>query len=57
MNHNLSDRNKSSGVVKLGANTNTLIVSGNCEIRELTDKDIIVFWGGANDVSTNITQK
>jgi hypothetical protein len=46
-----------SGVVKPGVNTNTLSVSGKSEIRELTNKDIIAFWGGANDVSTNNTQK
>jgi hypothetical protein len=57
MKQNLSDRYKTSGVVKPGATTKTLIVSGKSEIRELTDKDIIVFWGGANDVSTNNTQE
>jgi hypothetical protein len=57
MKHNLSDRYKTSGVVKLGANTNALIVSGKSEIRELTDKYIIVLWGGAYVVSTNNTQK
>jgi hypothetical protein len=34
MKQNLSDRHKTSGVVKSGATTNTLIVSGKSEIRE-----------------------
>jgi hypothetical protein len=57
MKQNLSDRYKTNGVVKPGATMNTLMVSGKSEIRELTDKDKIVFWGGANDVSTNNTQE
>jgi hypothetical protein len=55
--HNLSERYKTSCVMKPGATTNTLIVSGKSEVKELTDKDINVFWGGANDVSTNNTQE
>jgi hypothetical protein len=57
MKHNLSDRYKTSGVVKPGANINTLIASVKTDISVSTDKDIIVLWGGANDASTNSTQE
>jgi hypothetical protein len=42
-------------MVTPGAKTNSLIVTWKNEIRELTDKDIIVLWGGANNVSINNT--
>jgi hypothetical protein len=53
--NNLDSRYETSGMVKPGVKTNSLIVTWKNEIRELTDKDIIVFWGGANNVSTNNT--
>jgi hypothetical protein len=52
MKHNLSDRYKTSGVVKPGANITMLVVSVKTDISKSA-----VFWGGANDVSNNNIQE
>jgi len=54
--HNLSDNYRSSGFVRPGANIDTLTSSAMKDIKHLTNNDIIVFWGGTNDVSKNNTQ-
>ena len=51
--HNLNDNYRSSGFVRPVANTDTLISSMTEDIKHLTNNDIIIFWGGANDVSKN----
>jgi hypothetical protein len=43
-----------SGFVKPGACIDTLIASATGDIEYLTNKDIIVFWGGTNDISKKI---
>jgi len=42
--HNLNDNYRSSGFVRPGANTDTLISSVTEDIKHLTDNDIIIFW-------------
>jgi hypothetical protein len=56
MKRNLKDSYKISGFVKSGACIDTLIASAMDDIEYLTNKDIIVFWGGTNDVSKNNSQ-
>jgi len=56
MKHNLNDNYRSSGFVRPGANIDTLISSMTEDIKHLTSNDIIVFWGGANDVNKNNSQ-
>jgi hypothetical protein len=51
MKHNLKVSYKTSGFVKPGACIDTLITSVTGDVEYLTNKDIIVFWGGTNDVS------
>jgi hypothetical protein len=54
---NLKDSFVTGGNVKPGAFISTVIASGNSDIRESTDKDIAVFWGGANNVCNNNTSE
>jgi hypothetical protein len=54
--HNLKDNFKTSGNVKLGANIAALTSPVVDDLKLLTKKDIIVFWGGTNDVSKNSSQ-
>jgi hypothetical protein len=42
--------------VRPGANIDTLTSSTTEDIKHLTNNDIIVFWGGTNDVSKNNSQ-
>jgi len=51
--HNLNDNYRCSGFVRPGANIDTLTSSTTEYIKHLTNNDIIVFWGGTNDVSKN----
>jgi hypothetical protein len=54
--HNLNNNYGSSGFVRPGANTDTLTSSTTEDIKHLMSNDIIVFWGGTNDVSKNNSQ-
>lgn len=54
---NLSDNFRTEGIVKPGAVMSTLMTSGTGVIKESTNKDIIVLWGGANDISSNNTSE
>ena len=54
--HNLNDNYRCSGFVRPGANIDTLTSSAMEDIKHLTNNDIIVFWGGTNDVSKNNSQ-
>jgi hypothetical protein len=51
--HNLKNNYRSSGFVRPGANTDTLISSVTEDIKHLMNNDIMFFWGGTNDVSKN----
>jgi hypothetical protein len=53
---NLNHNYKACGFVKPGANINSLTSSVMSDIEHLTNKDIIVFWVGTNDVSKNNSQ-
>jgi len=54
---NLNDNNfRSSGFVRSGANIDKLTSSTTEDIKHLMNNDIIVFWGGTNDVSKNNSQ-
>jgi predicted RNA-binding Zn-ribbon protein involved in translation (DUF1610 family) len=50
--HNLSNDNDLNGFVKPGADINTITSSITENTKHLTFNDILVFWGGANDVRT-----
>jgi hypothetical protein len=54
--NNLNDNYTCSGFVRPGANIDTLTSSRMEDIKYLTSNDIIVFWGGTNDVSKNNSQ-
>jgi hypothetical protein len=56
MKHNLSDDFDLNGFVKPGADINTLTSSITEDTKHLMFNDILVFWGGANDVSRNNSQ-
>jgi hypothetical protein len=56
MKHKLKDSYTTSGFVKPGACMDTLIASATGDIEYLTNKDMIVFWEGTNDVSKNNSQ-
>jgi hypothetical protein len=49
----LSNKFEVNGLVKPGTGTDVLTNSAKNEVRKLTKRDVIVFWGGANDVSKN----
>jgi hypothetical protein len=42
--------------VKPGACSDTLIVTAKDDIKHLTYKDAVIFWGGTNDVVKNKSQ-
>lgn len=54
--HNLNNDFDLKGFVKPGADITTLTSSITMDTKHLTLKDILVFWGGANDVSKNKSQ-
>jgi hypothetical protein len=54
--HNLNDNYRCNGFARPEANIDTLTSSVMEDIKHLTNNDIIVFWGGANDVSKNNSQ-
>jgi hypothetical protein len=41
------------GIVKPNASVNELTATSNQEMNKLTQKDILVLWGGANNISKN----
>jgi len=45
------------GLVKPGANIATLITSRIADVNSLTKNDLIILWGGSNDVSKNNSQE
>jgi hypothetical protein len=56
MKHNLKDSYKTNGFMKPGACSDTLIASVTGVIEYLMNKDIVVFWGGKDDVSKIIPE-
>ena len=57
MKNNLNDKYSVYGLVKPGATTATLTSTKIADINPLTKNDLIVFWGGSNDVSKNNSQE
>jgi hypothetical protein len=55
--YNLSDDFDIEGFVKPGVDITSLTSSVTEETKSLTFKDILVFWGGTNDVSRNDSQE
>jgi hypothetical protein len=51
--HSLDTTFGPSGYVSPGANVNSLISSMTSDIKYLRSKDVMVLWGGANDVCRN----
>ena len=54
--NNLDDNYSVCGFVKPGVNIATQISSMTADINLLTKNDLIIFWGGSNDVSKNNSQ-
>jgi hypothetical protein len=46
----LSDKFEICGFEKLGSGVNILMKSAKNEVINLTKRDVIIFWGGTNDV-------
>jgi hypothetical protein len=40
-----------NGFVKPSASTDALTITTKTEIENLTDRDVLIFWGGSNDIS------
>jgi hypothetical protein len=55
--NNLDDNYSVCGFVKPGVNIATQISSMTVNINLLTKNDLIIFWGGSNDVSKNNSQE
>jgi hypothetical protein len=55
--NNLDDNYSAYGVVKPGVNIATQISAMSFDINLLTKNDLIIFWGGSNDVSKNNFQE
>jgi hypothetical protein len=49
----ISDKLEICGFVKPGSGVNILTKSAKFEVMNLTKRNVIVFWGGANNVSKN----
>jgi hypothetical protein len=56
MKNNLDHNYSVCGFVKPGLNIATQISSMAADINLVTKNDLIIFWGGSNDVSKNNTQ-
>jgi hypothetical protein len=54
--HNLNDDFGLTGFVKPSATIDTLISSMTKATKHLTNNDLLVFWGGSNDMSRNNSQ-
>jgi hypothetical protein len=46
----LNENFEFSGFVKPSASTDALTITTKIEIENLTDRDVLIFWGGSNDV-------
>jgi len=57
MKNNLDEKYRVCGFVKLGVNRATQISSMTVDTTLLTKYDLIIFWGGANDLNKNNSQK
>jgi hypothetical protein len=57
MKSNLDDNYSVCGFVKPGLNIATQISSVAADINLVTKNDLIIIWGGSNDVSKNISQE
>jgi hypothetical protein len=51
--HNLNATFDTSGFVNPGADVSSIISSVTSDIKHLSSKDVMVLWGGANDVYRN----
>jgi uncharacterized protein (AIM24 family) len=49
----LNDTFDGTGLVKLGTVINTLTSTVKGGMENFTDNDVLVFWGGTNDVAQN----
>jgi lysophospholipase L1-like esterase len=57
MKNNLDDKYSVYGLVKSGATTATITSTKIADIKPLTKNDLIIFWGGSNNVSKNYSQE
>ncbi|PNF33016.1 hypothetical protein B7P43_G16371 [Cryptotermes secundus] len=54
---NLGDHYSVQGLVKPGADLAAVLSSGVKETKDFSKKDVVIVWGGTNDVSRNETDK
>jgi hypothetical protein len=55
--HNLDRRYEVCGFIKPGARTSEIIKTAEEEVSTLKYKDIVILWGGANDIGRNDTKE
>jgi hypothetical protein len=54
--HNLDFRYEVCGFTKPGARSNEIIKTAQEEVSSLKHKDVMIFWGGSNDININNTK-
>jgi hypothetical protein len=55
--HNLDRRYEVCGFTKPGARSNEIIKTAEEEVSSLKHKDVVILWGGSNDISRNNTKE
>jgi hypothetical protein len=55
--HNLHEEYEVSGFAKPGANMEEIVNTIHKDIKTLNKKDVVIVWGGSNDVSKNNTSE
>jgi hypothetical protein len=55
--HNLDRRYEVYGFIKPGASSNEVIKTVEEEVSSLKHKDVVILWGGSNDISRNNTKE
>jgi hypothetical protein len=55
--HNLHEDHEVSGFAKPGANMEEIVNTISKDIQTLNKKDVVIVWGGSNDVSKNNTSE
>jgi hypothetical protein len=55
--HNLDEDYEVSGFAKPGANMEEIVNTVRKDIQTLNKKDVVIVWGGSNDVSKNNTSE
>jgi lysophospholipase L1-like esterase len=55
--HNLGDDYEVTSFVKLGAGMEEILSSSSDSVKSLSNNDVLIVWGGSNDISRNNTKE